>query len=211
MCIRDSYWIDHCEITDFLDDSLTMGTSVASAADYITVSNNKIHNTGKALYGFYQNTVHHGQGHVTAFFNELNGAERNPNNRGAEHFHLFNNWIHDWAHEGVVSGGFGVTRFKHLAGNRTKDSVMLSQSNFYESAGTRNQCAETADPYVNYGGWIYADGQSIYNGLSICGTPNHVNENSNEGPGRPHIPYSYNLLPADQVKSYVLQNVGPID
>ena len=31
-----NYWIDHCEITDFLDDSLTMGTSVASAADYIT-------------------------------------------------------------------------------------------------------------------------------------------------------------------------------
>ena len=128
----DNYWVDHVEITDFLDDAIGMGFNQTGSADYITVSNSKIHNTGKALYAWYQNQVNHGQGHITAFFNELAASERNPNNRGAEHFHFFNNWVHDWRFEAVVSGGKGATGFPQWAGNRTIDSNMLSQSNVYE-------------------------------------------------------------------------------
>ena len=213
----DNYWVDHVEITDFLDDAIGMGFNQTGSADYITVSNSKIHNTGKALYAWYQNQVNHGQGHITAFFNELAASERNPNNRGAEHFHFFNNWVHDWRFEAVVSGGKGATGFPQWAGNRTIDSNMLSQSNVYEKASSaENQCAETADPAIGleYGGWMYIDNNSIYNGLTTCyhwGSANRESENSSNGPGKPNIPYAYTLLPADQVKSYVQKNAGPLN
>ena len=212
----NGYWVDHVEISDFLDDAIGMGFSQPGSADFITISNSKIHNTGKALLAWYQDQINHGQGHITAFFNELAATERNPNNRGAEHFHFFNNWVHDWRFEAVVSGGLGVTRFPELAGNRTVDSVMLSQSNVYEkTSGNESQCAETADPAdgLAYGGWMYIDGQSIYNGLQSCyswGDTNRVDQDSQQGPGAPDIPYSYTLMPSSEVKAYIQQNAGPL-
>ena len=168
-----NYWIDHVEVTDFLDDGLLVGFNQANAGDYITISNSKFHNTGKGPYMFYQNQINHGQGYVTMFFNDIAANERNPNNRGAQHAHVFNNYIHDWRWEAVVSGGKGVTSYPELAGNRTVDSNMLSQSNYYENTNPQmtNSCAETADPAIGvpYGGWMYTDGQSIYSGsLQTC-------------------------------------------
>jgi len=106
--------------------------------------------------------VNHGQGYVTAFFNEFAANDRNPLNRGAEHAHFFNNWIHDWKWSGLDSGGLGNTNFPSTAGNRTVDSNLLSESNVFESPGASNRCAERADPApgLAYGGWIYSDGQS---------------------------------------------------
>ena len=145
-----NYWVNRLEITDFLDDAITVGFTQPGFADYVTVSNCKIHSTGKALTGFYQNQISQGEGHVTAFFNELNGAERNPMNRGAEHFHFFNNWVHGWRFSANHSGGLGLTQFKSSAGNRTVDSNMLSQSNVYETSNTQFTCAEQADPCLLY-------------------------------------------------------------
>lgn len=210
----DNYWVDHVEITDFQDDAIGMGTSQPGSADYITVSNSKLHNTAKGLYGWYQDQINHGQGHITAFFNELAAFERNGMSRGAQHFHFFNNWVHSWTWQATESGGLGVTNFKHLAGNRTIDSNMLSQSNVYEVAShTKNQCAETADPAVGlaYGGWMYTDGQSIYNnGAKTCGAPRHLSQTSTSGPGAPNIPYSYTLMPPSEVKKHIQQNAGTL-
>ena len=207
------FWIDHVEITDFVDDGILVGFTQNNGADYITVSNCKMYNTDKALYLFYQNQVNHGQGHVTAFFNELAANDRNPLNRGGEHFHFFNNWIHDWKWGSVDSGGLGITNFPATAGNRTVDSNMLSESNVLESPGASNRCGERADPApgLAYGGWIYTDGQSIYNGHPICNASNHVHKSSTSGPGAPNIPYSYQLLPANQVRAYVEQNAGTLN
>jgi len=210
-----NYWINHIEVTDFQDDSILLGFDQANSGNYITVSNSKFHNTGKGPYMFYQDQLNHGQGHVTMFFNDIAANERNPNNRGAQHAHVFNNYIHDWRWEGVVSGGKGITSYPWLAGNRTVDSNMLSQSNYYENTNplSSNNCAEAADPAVGvpYGGWMYTDGQSIYDGsLQTCGSPRHLHQSSTNGPGAPNIPYSYKLMPASQVKAYVQKNAGTL-
>ena len=209
----NNFWIDHVEVTDFLDDGILVGFTQSNGADYITVSNSKMHNTGKALLLFFQDQINHGQGHVTAFFNEMAAAERNPLNRGAEHLHLFNNWIHDWRWEGLSSSGKGATNYPELAGNRTVDTITLSQSNYFEAPNADIQCAERADPApgLAYGGWVYTDGQSIYEGnVQTCGAPRHLDQSSTMGPGAPNIPYPYELKSASDAKTYIQQNAGPI-
>ncbi len=204
------YWVDHVEVTDFWDDAFISGFRTERSGEYITLSNVKIHNTDKAYQAFNMEEIQEGKGHITIFNSWFGAKGRNPNNRGAENFHFFNNYVNDWSWAAIMSGGLGLIGTGHATGSRTRDSVMLSESNVFESPTAKNNCAEIADPTTNYGGWVYTDGRSIYNGHDKCGNPNHVEPHESAGPGHPEIPYKYTLMPAEDVKAYVELNAGPL-
>ncbi|OED36852.1 hypothetical protein AB833_25940 [Chromatiales bacterium (ex Bugula neritina AB1)] len=205
-----NYWVDHVEVTDFWDDAFISGIGNSNSGDYITLSNIKVHNTDKGYQAFNMESPQEGRGHITIFNSEWAAKGRNPENRGAENFHFFNNWVHSWRWGATSSGGRGQVSAGHSSGSRSTDANMLSENNVYSSPSATNNCAEVADPTVNYGGWLYTNGNSIYNNHDQCGSPNHVGPNENRGPGKPNIPYSYTLKPTDEVVSYVQSNAGAL-
>jgi len=168
-------WFDHVSITDFWGHSVMM----AQGGDNLSFSNMEIINTTNGLWmNFPNNTPRH----ISLFNSEINAAQNTPYNKGASHFHMWNNYIHGAQYGGSMAG--------------------VAQNN---AAGQNG--LQMGD---NHGGPVQIPG-FIYSNNCIYKNGDTANGNVISGNAPWTIPYNYTLIPANQVETYVAANAGKED
>ena len=186
-------WIDHVEVTEFWDDAIGTGQQ----GDNITFSNLKIHNTDKGIILFYKN---YGRKHVSLFNSSISAAQRTPSNSGASNLHMWNNYFYDVRY-GAASAGFAGTNTSRGVDLITTISENNVFSNTLSTAEHAFKMGEHVGGPVQVKGDIYSKG-NVYNGqqtrnVTFTSSPPWT------------VPYGYSLMPASQVRSYLLENAGP--
>jgi len=194
-------WVDHVEITGFWDDAILLGMPQSNSADYITLSWLKIHNTDKGVTFYNSAAINEGDGHLSIFNSEFNAAGRNPKNGGGEFVHQWNNYYHDWAWAADMAGAGSTSNSTgKIAPART-----YSENNFYENGEDgAAQYSNTNSSSTAHPGIYYDNGGSQFSDVQYQTTGNHQIVSSAPW----SIPYSYQVIPANQIKSKVLEGAG---
>ncbi len=183
-------WIDHCDLSsdrdhgwDYYDSLIDIG----NAADYITISWNKLHDSHiPVLIGFSdQQTGDIGHLRTTLHHNYFyNVSERQPSTRFG-YMHVFNNYI-------LNSSGYGI--------GSTMGAIVRTDNNYFENANVPIRTTYNAAP-----GYISGESTNIA-----------INSNANQittapSSWTPAGDYSYSswLTSATQAKIDVLAGAGP--
>jgi pectate lyase len=182
-------WIDHNDLssdttsgTDFYDGLLDM----THAADYITVSWNKLHDHIKcSLVGHSDSNASEDTGHLRITYHHnlfSNCGQRNPRVRFADPLHVYNNYY------------VQTTTFDYSYGIATTENAgVLVENNYFENIAEPTHLSEgSSDP-----GRLVARGNVLVNSGPIL-TSGSVGS----------IPYSYTLENGSTVKASVTANAG---
>lgn len=182
-------WIDHNDLssdttsgTDFYDGLLDM----THAADYITVSWNRLHDHVKcSLVGHSDSNASEDTGHLRITYHHnlfSNCGQRNPRVRFADPLHVYNNYY------------VQTTSFDYSYGIATTENAgVLVENNYFENIAEPTHLSEgSSDP-----GRLVARGNVLVNSGPIL-TSGSVGS----------IPYSYSLESGSTVKASVTANAG---
>ena len=197
------YWIDHVTVSGMDDDAVAFGDDDdPNTSRMVTVSHTHIYDSNKGLM-FVHNGVNpkgNPQGYTGAF-NHIEGyiSDRAPYIDGTQNVHWYNNYVHD-TNRAAAIGKF------HVGGNTT---IALFENNYYANQLTNGRAFNNPTGTGRWAGisWLYHNDGNEITGQRVTG-PNIVHAKSGEGPGSPVIPYSYDLLDASEVQSYVIANSG---
>jgi len=180
-------WIDHNDLssdtshgTDFYDGLL----DITHAADYITVSWNKLHDHIKcSLVGHSDSNASEDTGHlrITYHHNWFNNCDqRNPRVRFGNPVHVFNNYYYN-------SGTYGVAS--------TCNAGVYVERNYFENVANTVVSQTGSSPSGNV--------KLLNNYLVNSGTPASRNSSSVAA-----IPYGYTVDANSSVKSIVTSGAG---
>jgi len=193
----DNYWIDHVTATNFnFDDAISIGRGSVpdTSTSEVTISNLHTYNTNYSLLGGGSNSVNRFPPYrVTIHSSILSAEDRNPRIVNYGTAHIFNSYIHSFRFTGVVAGA---------------NSVVYSQNNVYSALSANSpKNALSGNDLGNMagGGRI---GVAVTDGdifLDVAATRGKVVRRSDTSK---RLPYSYSLMPADQVLDYVTANAG---
>ena len=182
-------WVDHCDLSsdrnhgwDYYDGLLDVG----KRADYVTFSNNRLHDSHiPMLIGFGDgNTDDIGHLRVTVYYNYFyNVSERQPCTRFG-YMHVFNNYMQN-------GSGYGI--------GATMGSVVRTDNNYFE-----NQKWALYTEFNSKPGYFSGTKTNIFKG-------NEGNRVSTaESTWVPSYEYKSALIAADQVPAFVTANSGAI-
>lgn len=182
-------WVDHCDLSsdrnhgwDYYDGLLDVG----NGADFVTLSNNKLHdNHIPMLIGFSDtNTADIGHLRVTVYNNYFyNCSERQPCTRFGK-MHVFNNYIKN-------GSGYGI--------GATMDAVVRTDNNYFENVKWPIFTEFNAKP-----GYISGAATNIYTG----GGASRVSTSASTW--LPPYEYKSVLIAAADVPAMVTANSGAI-
>jgi pectate lyase len=182
-------WIDHNDLssdmthgTDYYDGLL----DITHAADYVTVSWNKMHDHIKcSLVGHSDSNASEDTGHLRVTYHHnyfSNCAERNPRVRFGNPVHVFNNYY-------TINGYSGYT----YGVASTCNAGVLVEGNYFENETDPTHTTEGSSPAGNL-----VERNNYY-----------VNSGTPQTRGSvAAIPYSYSMDPASSVKSIVTSGAG---
>ena len=182
-------WIDHNDLssdtthgTDYYDGLL----DITHAADYVTVSWNKLHDHIKcSLVGHSDSNTSEDTGHlrVTYHHNWFNDcAERNPRVRFGNPVHVFNNYYNNGDYSGY---NYGIAS--------TCGAGVLVEGNYFENMTDPTHTQEGSSPSGNL-----VERNNVY---VNSGTPQTAGTVAT-------IPYPYTMDPAANVKPIVTAGAG---
>jgi pectate lyase len=182
-------WIDHNDLssdttsgTDFYDGLLDM----THAADFITVSWNKIHDHIKcSLVGHSDSNAAEDTGHLKITYHHnmfSNCAERNPRVRFGDPVHVYNNY---YVQTTTFSYSYGIAT--------TENAGVLVENNYFENIAEPTHLSEGSSS----GGRLVARGNVLVNSGPILTSGSVAS-----------IPYSYSLESGSTVKASVTANAG---
>lgn len=188
-------WFDHVTITDFWGQSIM----TAQGGDYLSFSNMKIVNTNNGVWLNYPNDTPR---HISLFKSEINAQQNAPYNKGASHLHMWNNYIHGVLYGTSITGFANNTAPGQNGPVRTFSEHNVYSNNSYEAEWGLMSGENWGGP-VQIPGYIYSIGAIYTNGTGTRG--NVINSTA---PWT--IPYSYTVLPAVQVQTFVTVNAGKV-
>jgi pectate lyase len=182
-------WFDHNDLssdtshgTDYYDGLLDL----THAADYITVSWNRLHDHVKcSLVGHSDNNASEDTGHLRVTYHHnafINCAQRNPRVRFGNPVHVYNNYYYtgnspDYSYGVATTCGAGV----------------LVESNYFENVTDPTHLSEGSSP----GGSLVARNNYLVNSGPVLTSGSVAS-----------IPYSYSVDTASSVKSIVTSGAG---
>lgn len=182
-------WIDHNDLssdtshgTDYYDGLL----DITHAADYITVSWNKIHDHIKcSLVGHSDSNAAEDTGHLRVTYHHnmfSNCAERNPRVRFANPVHVFNNY---YVQTQTFSYSYGIAT--------TMSAGVLVEGNYFENIPDPTHLSEgSSDP-----GYLVARNNTLVNSGPILTSGSVAS-----------IPYPYTVDASSTVKASVTAGAG---
>lgn len=183
-------WVDHNDLYNTLNSNKDFYDELVSGkkdVDNITISYNKLHNSWKtSLWGSSDSDNYHRR--ITYHHNHWNNVNsRLPLFRFGE-AHIFNNYYQNILETGINSRMGATIRIENNVFEDTKNPIVSFYSNAIGYWDIRN------NSFTNTTWQSSSDG--IIAGPSLNST------------GVLNLPYSFNQLPANQVKAHVLANAG---
>jgi pectate lyase len=182
-------WIDHNDLssdtthgTDYYDGLLDL----THAADYITVSWNRLHDHIKcSLVGHSDSNASEDTGHLRVTYHHnafINCAERGPRVRFGNPVHVFNNYYYT-----------GNTPDYSYAIATTCNAGVLVEGNYFENISDPTHLSEGSSP----GGNLVARNNYLVNSGTVLTSGTVAS-----------IPYAYTVDTAGSVKSIVTAGAG---
>ncbi|KAJ8122790.1 hypothetical protein O1611_g9754 [Lasiodiplodia mahajangana] len=176
-------WVDHCDLSSDMDhdkDYYDGLVDVTHASDYVTISNNYIHDHWKgSLVGHSDSNGDEDTGHLIVTY--ANNYFKNLNSRGPSFRfgtgHIYNNY-----YENV-----------NTAINTRIGAQLLVESTVFESCGTKAIYFADSD----------TTGYAVVKDVSLGGS-----ENTAPSGTLTSVPYSYSLLGSANTKSSVVASAG---
>ncbi len=200
----DHYWLNQLSVTRSTDEGIGIGRSDAEdTANFVTVSSYHVYNTTKGLIcgqnANFTDVVLAGKGSecfVTVHSSLLEAKSRNPRFSAGTSGHVFNSVIQKFETSGMNAvGGSQI-----IAENNVYSATRATNGVGSKAQRGDNSNAKGRDDYPV--GHIYSVNEKFIDGASSRGSIN---------PNKPQpflIDYSYDLLPTEQVMSYVLKTAG---
>ncbi len=191
---NDGIWVNKVTVSGLWDDAFDMVYGATNA----TFSKVKTFNTDKTMNMFYP---HDPDKRVSIHSSDLAGRQRNPWNQGAAYVHMWNNYIHDAQWAGQMAG-LSASQYSRNSRTSPGPAHIISEHNVFEDTGSDALRAYAESAGLE--GYIHSNGDDLGGGR-VQGAENVL---YTDNPSLFYIPYTYNPLPTDEVKAYVLATAG---
>ena len=189
----NNYWFDHITVTNWdSDDAISVGQwGRDDSASEITISNYNVYNTSKWILSWWNdNYPNFWINRWTVFNSNLHAEDRNPRVQYGGQWHVFNNFIHE---------------FRYWWVDAWRNGQIIVENNVINWSNSNNPARSALTWRVAWDwptGHIYISGNILQWWVEASGSVNPSN------PSAFRIPYSYELMNANRVQDYVLNNAG---